>query len=519
MQKRKFAKLLLLISLACLLGMMILSVGNIHNIHTSLVSDAKNILEITGNNNTLYVGGSGPNNYTKIQDAIDNASDGDTVFVYNGTYHENVIIDKSINLEVEGRNNTIINGGESKNTINIRADRVIINSFTITNGNNGTGIAVKSGYNVISENNIKKNNNGVYLYYSSNNTISGNNIIDYGDCGIWLKYSNDNLISGNDITSNNKPDNLGITIGDGCNNNIIYGNSISNNNAHGIYVGINFFNPGPPPHGNIISKNNITNNNDGIFLVYSCNNTIEENNITYSKTFDGIWIDHSSNNTISWNNIAYNARGGIRLGDLYGSSQNNIISYNNIIENGESGLSFFHSSNNNLLHHNNFINNYQNAYDECNNTWDNGYPSGGNYWSDYSGIDEEPKDGIGDVPYKILGGDNRDRYPLVEAYGNVPFYVKIENPQEGFFYFMGRKIIPFPANVVIGSINITVLALDKCGIERVEFYIDDGLKATVYNHPYYWVWDKPNFFKHTIKVTAFNNKNCKTDEITIWKFF
>ena len=38
------------------------------------------------NDNTLYVGGSGEGNYTKIQDAIDDASDGDIVFVYNGTY-------------------------------------------------------------------------------------------------------------------------------------------------------------------------------------------------------------------------------------------------------------------------------------------------------------------------------------------------------------------------------------------------------------------------------------------------
>jgi len=45
--------------------------------------------------NTLYVGGSGPNNYTRIQDAIDDANDGDTIFVYNGTYYEHhIIIDK-----------------------------------------------------------------------------------------------------------------------------------------------------------------------------------------------------------------------------------------------------------------------------------------------------------------------------------------------------------------------------------------------------------------------------------------
>ena len=61
--------------------------------------------------NTLYVGGSGPNNYTSIQDAIDNASDGDTIYVYSGIYYENVVINKRINLIGEDRNGTIIDGG------------------------------------------------------------------------------------------------------------------------------------------------------------------------------------------------------------------------------------------------------------------------------------------------------------------------------------------------------------------------------------------------------------------------
>jgi len=60
--------------------------------------------------NTLYVGGSGLNNYTRIQDAIDNASDWDTVFVYNGSYYENVLVDKSISLIGEDRNLTFIDG-------------------------------------------------------------------------------------------------------------------------------------------------------------------------------------------------------------------------------------------------------------------------------------------------------------------------------------------------------------------------------------------------------------------------
>ena len=75
----------------------------------------------------------------------------------------------------------------------------------------------------------------------------------------------------------------------------------------------------------------------------------------------------------------------------------------------------------NFFYHNNFINNIlPNAYDNTDNKWDNGYTSGGNYWSNYYGKDNDG-DGIGDISYSISGGDNKDRYPLMEAWGNVNF--------------------------------------------------------------------------------------------------
>ena len=77
---------------------------------------------------------------------------------------------------------------------------------------------------------------------------------------------------------------------------------------------------------------------------------------------------------------------------------------------------------NNSIYHNNFINNgnQADAAEYSVNIWDNGYPLGGNYWSDYTGIDEKSgpdqdqigSDGIGDTPY-IIDADNRDRYPLM----------------------------------------------------------------------------------------------------------
>ena len=95
------------------------------------------------NGNTLYVGGDGPNNYTRIQDAINNANNGDTVFVFNGTYHENhILVDKTLNLIGEDKFTTIIDGGEGGDILYIIADNVCLNGFTFqrSGGNNTEAI-------------------------------------------------------------------------------------------------------------------------------------------------------------------------------------------------------------------------------------------------------------------------------------------------------------------------------------------------------------------------------------------
>jgi parallel beta-helix repeat protein len=204
--------------------------------------------------NTLYVGGSGPGNYTKIQDAIDNASDGDIVFVFNGIYYENILIFNSINLIGENRYNTIIDG-EYKGSVIIKifANYVTIKNFTIQNTTKwgGLGILIYSNFTVIISNFITNNGKGLALVGTCCKTTIKNNIICSNQQGIFFHYS--------------------------INNNII-GNNIANNSE-----GISFFNS----RNNIILKNNLINNSRNIYInfeIYCINETILCNN-TWSQNY------------------------------------------------------------------------------------------------------------------------------------------------------------------------------------------------------------------------------------------
>jgi len=181
---------------------------------------------------------------------------------------------------------------------------------------------------------------------------------------------------------------------------------------------------------NIVSENNITNSEHGSIQIdeSSNHNRIVGNNIVLSGS-NGIYIGHfSNNNIVSRNNIAdCSYYGGITLWNV----SNNIITENNITNNKYSGISLSNSSDN-IFYHNSFSNNTRQVYEWSHdyleippsvNIWDDGYPSGGNYWSDYNGTDlcsgpyqnETGRDGIGDLPY-VIDSNNQDNYPLMPPY-------------------------------------------------------------------------------------------------------
>jgi parallel beta-helix repeat protein len=271
-----------------------------------------------------------------IQEAIDSAQLGDTIFVHAGTYYENVVVNKSVSLVGENKHITIIDGKYTGSVIEVIATYVNITGFTIQNSGTGcpnSGIYVGKGstHNNLSHNIITKNYVGIGLWYSSGNSVFGNNITN-NNCVMRIYESSDNSIV----------------------------------------------------------ENNIKNNNFSIVLDFANYNNIFGNNIL-ANHYSGIRISYSSNNTISRNSMISNGYG-----------------------------IYIYCSSNNIFHHNVFVNNTKQVFSIGSaNVWDGGYPSGGNYWSDYKDqypdAEEIDKSGIWDTPY-VIDGNNQDTYPLVPEF-------------------------------------------------------------------------------------------------------
>ncbi|MCJ2555745.1 MAG: right-handed parallel beta-helix repeat-containing protein [Candidatus Thermoplasmatota archaeon] len=334
-------------------------------------------------------------------------------------------------------------------------DNRILGNTIRRNNNNGIYLEASTGNNV-SRNNISDSvdYHGISLWYADGNTILNNTIRKSSGNGIYLGYSNSNEVRGNDISDN--VNFHGVSMYSASSNDISW-NRIGSLWSDGVYMEDSW--------SNTISNNTINDTNNGISMYDSWTIGVFDNKVTVaddgirsrgswdveiirnslSGNYAGIGIgDYSSNVSVIGNTVQSNTAIGIEvwlsdwitlvgneivqnaaLGLAISESPNSTIRENNITSNGLYGI-YADLWSDTHVYHNNFVDNPIQAFDlgASENSWDNGYPSGGNYWSDYTGIDaysgpnqDQPgSDSIGDTPY-VIDSDSQDDYPLVHPFG------------------------------------------------------------------------------------------------------
>jgi len=405
---------------------------------------------------TITVNASGGANYTRIQDAINNATAGDTIEVYGGTYYENVNVTKQLTLRGIGM--PVVDARGSGSVITLSADGIILEGFTAIGGRYfpEAGIMVTSNNSRLIGNNVSSNqNNGIYLSYNTNNnTLIGNNVSNNLNTGIHLYSSSNNTLSGNNV-SNNKY--YGISLA-WSSNNLLNDNILINNrynfNIEGWHIShfindidtSNTVNSKPIYYlqnvkdtvydasanagtfycincNNITVRDfNLTNNRHGVYFYNTSNSLID--NVIASNNGEGITLGSFSNYNILSGNNASNNWYGIKL--LF--SRNNDIRGNNV-SNNDNGIYLESSDRDNTIYNNIFnnTNNFGFFYGSNIDIWNitrqsgtniiGGSNIGGNFWAYPNGTGFSQKctdadnDGICDLQYN-LSESNIDYLPL-----------------------------------------------------------------------------------------------------------
>lgn len=308
-----------------------------------------------------------PDDYRTIQEAIENAAKGDTILIKSGIYYENLLVDKSLTIQGENKETAIIIGtgnvtrGE-QTVITLVAENTKVSGLSIMSQNYSDSKLYSSGISV-----------------EADNCEISNNIISNTYYGIFCSVQSGITITQNQITSNLKD---GIRF---CGGSLV-----------------------------TISQNNITKNAKGGIALEGYSITISENQITNNARGIGMGASYS---LVFGNNIANNSEF-----NFFFMGSKNIVCSNNISESnyGVYFSPYFAAPAENQFYHNNFINNQINiggvsVYNP--QTWDDGFPNGGNYWSDYSNHYPQSiplnDSGIWNTKYEIAENHD-DENPLID---------------------------------------------------------------------------------------------------------
>ena len=360
-------------------------------------------LEVVGassESNTITV----PDDYEKIQEAVNAANSGDTIVVKAGTYNEDwVSIDKSVSLVGDNQKSLVYY--HSALGFIVTANNVHITGFTVMSSEamQGYGVSISNSSDCIIQNNLIENNCvGISVYGSSSDNTISENTLKHNERSIELLNS--------------------------------LGNTISDNNITGALV-------------------------SGISLDSSSGNTVSGNRISDLEDGMGaLMLWKSSNNVISRNLLF----GGNPM--LMINCSNNVLSENFVID-SEYGIVVGLSSNN-KIYSNYFINVTELVMDTdisagapSENSWDNG--AKGNYWCDYTGADADGDD-IGEPPY-VLYENNQDNYPLMD-YPPISTNPATDSPDSAD---SSSEDFTLPAEVIYGIVAAIIVLVAAVAVWKL----------------------------------------------------
>jgi parallel beta-helix repeat protein len=426
-------------------------------------------------------------------------------YVLVDNLNEGITVQRS-NIVINGNGHTL-NGPDITYGFNLtNVEDVTIKNVTISDCGTSVYFNSSSGNtlsNIVIANSFPEGMDmqGIVLLNTNDSQIVNNSVVD-SDMGVRLQSCFGNNVSGNIGNEND----AGVALLNSCNN------ILSNNHFEGgLFVGgFLYFSNNNTLSGNYFSRYPLE---SGLELSSSDDNKLIGNDVTGNGR--GIYLQNSDNNTLIANTAAYSygvppgGAGPPAINLQLESSSNNTILENTIAYANTSMYWFYvgegmgvYSSSNNTIYHNNFIGNVgQVGSDGSPNMWDNGYPSGGNYWSDYNGTDHyggpyqnvTGSDGIGDTSYSI-DADNADHYPLMNLYSPSSFHVAKAVVGQGFsvsMYFAEASYDDYPE-----TFNVTVYA-------NSTLLASENLTFTNGNTNVTFTWNTTGFAYGTYNLTAY----------------
>ncbi|MBC7080748.1 MAG: PKD domain-containing protein [Thermoplasmatales archaeon] len=315
--------------------------------------------------------------WNSIENAINDANDGDTIYVFDGNYPKNIFVNKEVRIVGMGKN-VIVNGIGKEYAINILSENVIIENFKIENASK----ALIKAFNNFTLKNCSLNAGNITGIEIFANNVS---IINCTIEGAFIPIN----ASGRNILLKNLK-------------------TFANNSAKGWGIMLN------NSKDCILEEIAIDGiENKSIKIEKSTNISLSK--ISINNSFCGILLIETNSSKLSFINLSENM-----IGIKMEKSFNNTVNDCNFLGNIGYGI-YLENSYNNSIYHNNFINNGINAFDDGANIWNK---SIGNYWSDYTGGDEN-NDGIGDEPY--INFNCKDFLPLIKKIEYPPYFIWVDD--------------------------------------------------------------------------------------------